>query len=205
MSKRLSIYFTGLPAGTYCNIIDDCGTSITVGADGRALVAFNNYEEPIFATCAGCEGGPTRGTTLPTTPGPSAPPLEGVRRTVIFILKETGPGQDMFIRGGIDAAVRPPCTDINSACSLKFTVSFTFGRIPIQKLLLLLKQINSLGASTHYDKYNGWRVGDSKLDWFGAETGQGTYTGQAPEGTPLAWTSSTSTSPGYQPLNKYYL
>ena len=37
--------FKGLPAGMYCNIIDDCATSITVGSDGKAQVTINNYEE----------------------------------------------------------------------------------------------------------------------------------------------------------------
>ncbi|KAA0192642.1 hypothetical protein HAZT_HAZT001198 [Hyalella azteca] len=63
--------------------------------------------------------------------------------------------------------------------------------------------VNSLGTTTHYDKYNAWSEGDTKLDWFGAEAGQGTYGGQAASGTPLAWTSSNPSNPGYQPLNKY--
>lgn len=45
----------GLPAGTYCNIIDDCKTSVTVGSDGRARIQINNYEEPILAICVGCD------------------------------------------------------------------------------------------------------------------------------------------------------
>lgn len=39
----------GLPAGSYCNIIDDCASSIQVGADGMAQISINNYEEPIMA------------------------------------------------------------------------------------------------------------------------------------------------------------
>lgn len=60
---------------------------------------------------------------------------------------------------------------------------------------------NSLGTTTHYDKYNSWREGDTRLDWMGAQVSQGTYGGQAASGTPLAWTSSTPSNPGYQQLN----
>ena len=61
--------------------------------------------------------------------------------------------------------------------------------------------MKSLGTSVHYDKYNSWGTGDSKLDWYGAQVGQGTYNGISAEGTPLAWTSNVQTSPGYQSLN----
>ena len=64
--------FKGLPAGMYCNIIDDCATSITVGSDGKAQVTINNYEEPMFAACVGCETGlvptATAGIARPTVP-----------------------------------------------------------------------------------------------------------------------------------------
>ena len=207
---------TGLPAGTYCNIIDDCASSITVGGDGKALVTINNYEEPIFAACVGCETGPvptaTAGTprpTSPTTPSttiyvPTVPcvgagcsvtttpttttarPPSG-NRTVIFIQKQTNPGQDMFIRGGIDHTQRPGCVEdaATSACAIGI-------------------ETTSLGATVHYDKYNAWRVGDTKLDWYGVQVGQGSYSGQVASGTPLAWTSNDATQPGYQSLNKYF-
>ena len=115
--------FKGLAAGTYCNLIDDCASSITVGADGKANVKINNYEEPILAVCTDCSSGGsvgTPGSTLPTTPLPTLGP--GAKRTVIFIQKQTNPGQDLFVRGGIDGTVRPPCTDINSDCSIPFQV-----------------------------------------------------------------------------------
>ncbi|XP_046454250.1 alpha-amylase-like isoform X3 [Daphnia pulex] len=184
MSESLQ---TGLPAGSYCNIIDDCASSIQVGADGMAQISINNYEEPILAVCAGgCGGGGgTPGPTIPTTTGPTPPPMTGVQRTVVFVKKQTAPGQDLFIRGGIDSTVRPGCTqDITSTCAIDF-------------------QMKSLGASSHYDKYNSWSTGDSRLDWYGAEPGQGSYVGQTAEGTPLAWTSNSASSPGYQSLNAW--
>ncbi|KAF2352490.1 hypothetical protein FHG87_016755, partial [Trinorchestia longiramus] len=126
-------------------------------------------------------------TPEPTTPGPTEPSItDGVHRTVIFVFKQTNDGQDLFIRGGIDGSVRPDCTDdvTTDPCAIDITV-------------------NSLGTTTHYDKYNAWSEGDTKLDWFGAEAGQGTYNGEEASGSPLAWTSSDSSSPGYQELNTY--
>ncbi len=61
--------------------------------------------------------------------------------------------------------------------------------------------MSSLGTTTHYDKYNAWAIGDTKLDWYGVEVGQGAYAGQPASGTPLAWTSNKPTEAGYQPLN----
>ena len=61
---------------------------------------------------------------------------------------------------------------------------------------------NEIGNTPHYDKHNAWRVGDTKLDWYGAESGQGSYQGQLPQGSPTVWTSNQPTSAGYHPLNK---
>ena len=33
-----------------------------------------------------------------------------------------------------------------------------------------------MGTTSHYEKYNAWSIGDTKLDWYGVETGQGVYT-----------------------------
>ena len=46
----------GLPAGTYCNIIDDCKTSLQVRADGMAQVHLDNHDDPILAVCIECDG-----------------------------------------------------------------------------------------------------------------------------------------------------
>lgn len=120
----LIVFLKGLPAGTYCNMIDDCATSIDVGSDGRASVSIDNYEEPIFAACVGCGGGGGGGTPGPTpAPGSTPPPMTGTQRTVVFVKKQTNPGQDMFVRGGIDAAQRPGCSsDITSDCAIDFAV-----------------------------------------------------------------------------------
>ena len=52
-----------MPAGTYCNIIDNCATSVNVGADGKAQIKIDNYEEPILAICVGCSA-----DNVPTPP-----------------------------------------------------------------------------------------------------------------------------------------
>jgi alpha-amylase len=49
---------------------------------------------------------------------------------------------------------------------------------------------------------DAWRVGDTKLDWLGAQAGQGTYMGSPAFGTPLVWTTNNPAKPEYQPLNK---
>lgn len=90
-----------------------------------AQISINNYEEPILAVCAGgCgSGGGTPGPTIPTTTGPTLPPMTGTQRTVVFVKKQTAPGQDLFIRGGIDSTIRPGCTqDITSTCAIDFAV-----------------------------------------------------------------------------------
>ncbi|CAG0888559.1 unnamed protein product [Cyprideis torosa] len=183
--------YTGLPGGSYCNLIDNCATQVQVNGDGTAHIKIHNEEDPFFAICVGCEGnGGGGGTTTTTTSGPTQPPPEGFAKTVVLLKKVTQSGQDLFIRGGIPYDLNPSCNNYNSAADNPCAVSI---------------QTESLGSTSHYDKYNAWRVGDTKLDWFGSapEPGQGEYNGVPASGTPLAWTSSSSSSPGYQPLNTY--
>ena len=64
------------------------------------------------------------------------------------------------------------------------------------------KKTNSLGTGVSWEKYDAWRIGDTKLDWFGPQIGQGTYKGVLAEGTPMAWTTNNSSAPAYQSINK---
>ena len=50
MNARLQ---TGLPAGQYCNLIDECATRITVDGSGFAQIVINNNDEPIVAFITG--------------------------------------------------------------------------------------------------------------------------------------------------------
>ncbi len=89
------------------------------------------------------------------------------QRTIIFIYGETDPGQDMFIRGGIDhgyanSVLGRNCQTTNFECA-----------IPIQ-------HNNLINATT-----SSWKQGDTYLDWYGAQNGQSWES----EGTPLDWTT----------------
>jgi uncharacterized repeat protein (TIGR03806 family) len=108
------------------------------------------------------------------------------RRTVVFVQKQTSPGQTLVLRGGIDheraRAIGRTCTTTNYACSLPIT-----------------QRIAQLGS------------GDAYLDWYGAEPGQAASV----FGSPLAWTTKVWTSDlgpyrsvvsdgfGVTPLNRF--
>jgi hypothetical protein len=104
-------------------------------------------------------------------------PNPDVKRTVVFIKGETAPGQDMFIRGGIDhAAAREllgiecakPDGNPNYACA-----------IPIVHR-------NHRNATT-----DAWKIGDNLLDWYGVQTGQTALaSGIVAAGSPADWTTN---------------
>jgi alpha-amylase len=72
----------------------------------------------------------------------------------------------------------------------------------IYTIYFMGNKTNSLGTGTSWQKYDAWRIGDTKLDWYGAQKGQGTYNGALAQGTPMAWTTDNPAAPEYQPLNK---
>ena len=111
----------------------------------------------------------------------SLPPVEArqpdVRRTVIFVRGETSPGQDMFVRGGLDHTIAQlllgkSCTDAQGNPDYSCSVPIT--------------NLNRRNA------YNDpWKTEDSFLDWYGAESGQtGTVNGQGANGTAADWTTN---------------
>jgi alpha-amylase len=192
---------TGLPAGTYCDVITGCGTdtgctgkTVEVDGSGNARIVIDNSEEPMVAIhvealsgSGQCEGTPevtttTSGPTTSTTRDPSG----DWQRTVVYIFGETQPGEDVFFRGGINHDQRPGCSEDaeTSACA-----------IPIDHV--------SLGTGSHYEKYDAWRSGDDYLDWYGAEANQGSWQSQPAEGTPSAWTTNEEGNDGYQPDNQW--
>lgn len=134
------------------------------GLDGQA----NRNENPIVIT----EGeGRYRVTFNDETLAYTIEKIEetNYQRTVVFIYGQTQPGQDMFIRGGIDHAWANNngrnCTSTNYECS-----------IPI------ISHNNMLNSTTA-----GWKVGDNFLDWYGSESTQS----NASLGTPLDWTTDS--------------
>ena len=90
------------------------------------------------------------------------------QRTAILIYCRTNPGQDMFVRGGIDHNyayhhLNRNCTNKNYNCG-----------IPIRYRNI----INSNTAN--------WKKGDYYLDWYGYEKGQTDFS----EGSVLEWTTN---------------
>ncbi|KAK3099826.1 hypothetical protein FSP39_010394 [Pinctada imbricata] len=194
---------TGLPAGQYCDLISECQKKVTVGSDGRAHIVINSNEDPVLAIIVGGlsgsissisggigshgeSGSGSQGTPF-NTPSPSfGPPPKSFARTVILMHAITQPGQNLFIRGGIDHSHRKGCSqDVNSnPCA-----------IPIHS--------RDVGTGKHYEGYNTWKTGDNYLDWYGAEPGQSSYHGQVPMGTPAVWTTNQVGRDGYTDLNSY--
>jgi alpha-amylase len=108
-------------------------------------------------------GAPSKAVHVKVKPRSSA-----LQRTVVFIKGETQGGQDMFIRGGIGhdyaaAQLGLNCTEGNKRCA-----------IPI-------KHRNLRNATTA-----SWKQGDTVLDWYGAEQGQGANA----QGTAADWTTN---------------
>jgi len=70
--------------------------------------------------------------------------------------------------------------------------------IPIQH------RLSTTPNTTHYADYRSWAVGDTVLDWQGAEDGQGEASGQRTAGgSPTVWTTDDqSNTATYHSLNK---
>ncbi|CAL1534471.1 unnamed protein product [Lymnaea stagnalis] len=198
---------TGLPAGEYCDLISECAQKIRVDGSGRAQVSPKDPSDPFVAIIA--QGGDSivvpvvtdnpnsnpNPTNAPVVTGPTQtlPPYvpsgsEDFQRTVILVEKQTNPGQDLFIRGGIDYGQR-------GGCSATTPVTTNPCAIPIKH--------NDPGSSNHFDKVKAWSVGDNFLDWAGPESGQGAYQGRQSEGTPAFWSTNERSNSGYSDLNTY--
>ncbi|XP_071504329.1 alpha-amylase B-like [Diadema antillarum] len=203
---------TGLPTGEYCNLArvdydpnqNTCTGDETVVVDGSGyadIYVDNNDEDSLLLIHVGAtKNGPIQTTTpkpgVTSTTTTSEPktsnPNPQLERTVIFIQKQTVNGEDLFLRGGIDDARRSGCTTNaeTSACA-----------IPIYHLIE--------GSSN--EKFSYWSINDRYLDWYGAEDEQGTYNGQAANGSPMVWTTNDANyfatvdthGYGYTPLNQW--
>jgi hypothetical protein len=131
-----------------------------------------------------------------------------VRRTMVLIKAHTQPGQDLFIRGGIDQAYGTahgrdcPTTDkpvpgdpryYNCAVRIEHRNTVNYGSRP-----------------EPYPITNRWQVYDAYLDWYGAEELQiyqrldqnRNGLGLA-QGTPLDWTTNKTNSPSAVVRNGY--
>ena len=88
-----------------------------------------------------------------TTSGPTLPPItEGNHRTVVFVFAQTNPGQDLFIRGGIDHLIRPGCVEDaeTSECAIDISVSFFF--TVFQTFRISFTNKNTISSSCTIDK-----------------------------------------------------
>jgi len=144
-----------LPAGDYCNILDSevvnkqcTGTTITVDQEGKAYLRV----EPFTVTAIHVEFKATRSDD------------DDWKRTVLLIYGKTVPGQNMFIRGGIDHDYAN--RELNRDCS----VSNDNCAIPIRHLNLKnpstrTQKINDTHLDWHESHQNGKCVSKTPLDW----------------------------------------
>ncbi|CAL1526033.1 unnamed protein product [Lymnaea stagnalis] len=121
-------------------------------------------------------------TLAPTPSGPNW------QRTVILVEKQTSPGQDLFLRGGLESS------HTTGGCSSADYQSNPCA-IPIRH--------RGLNMTDETPGRDSWAKGDNYLDWFGPETDQGTFKGAAAQGTPAQWTTNDPSKKYFNLLNKY--
>ncbi len=167
-AKKASVYFH---VKTYL-VADYSGVSeVTAKSykDGQRILLRESYDNPSGS-----------GTNFDFAVDPPAAPASSVARTVIFIKGITQPGQDMFMRGGIDhdiglSSLGFACTSSNYSCA-----------IPIRH------------RNTKNPTSGAWKRADGFLDWYGAEASQLLVPPGVPAGSPADWTTNAwPTSWGY--------
>ena len=118
-----------------------------------------------------------------------------VRRTMILIKGVTQPGQDMFIRGGIDHAFG---NSQGRMCPASGTPAYDDPNY--YNCAVRIEHRNTINYGVNHEDYpitNRWQVNDWYLDWYGREQFQ-TYQRRnaasqdmgLAEGTPLDWTTN---------------
>src|SRR5262249_13675359 len=134
--------------------------------------------------------------------GNTAPRLtpRDIRRTMILIKADTRPGQDVFIRGGIDHTFG----NANGRnCPTVAAPPFSDPRY--YNCAVRIEHRNTLDSGANHEAYaiaNRWQVNDTYLDWYGHEEFQ-TYQRRGPtnndlglaQGTPLDWTTDNAANP----------
>lgn len=109
------------------------------------------------------------------------PKADGVERTVVFIKGETQPGQDLFVRGGIDHDVSKKLRGVECA-NADGSPNYACA-VPI------------VHRNLRNPTSKPWKLGDSMLDWYGREptqilsSGSGGSAGLA-QGTAADWTTN---------------
>jgi len=125
-----------------------------------------------------------------------------VQRTMVLIKAHLQPGQDLFLRGGIDRTFgnshgrNCPTTSVPNFDDPKYF-----------NCAVRIEHRNTLNYGANHEPYaitNRWQVNDTHLDWFGPEEFQ-TFDRRGPtyndlgvaRGTPLDWTTG---NPGQGPF-----
>ena len=71
----------------------------------------------------------------------------------MLLTKETFPGSDVFLIGGVSPVTRPGCSD--DADTSECSIDILLNPMPEQ-----------------WESYNTWMIGDTKLDWQGPQAEQ---------------------------------
>jgi hypothetical protein len=105
-------------------------------------------------------------------------PASGIARTVVFVKGETQPGQDLFLRGGIDHDASKKLRGVECADA---------SGVPNYACAIPITHRNLRNATT-----KPWKLGDGLLDWYGRESTQilKSANGALPDGTAADWTTN---------------
>lgn len=164
---RLALSFAAPEPRTYRQILEDMRVDLPWASDyepmrvvdGELDNSFDVVTQPLALSVVQNGGAPAS----------HAPDFQ---RTVVFLKALTMPGEDLFVRGGVDHARYAERT--GSYCD-----AAGFGcALPIEHLNLA----NGTTAP--------WKAGDTYLDWYGSEAGQtGLSHGIRGSGTAADWTT----------------
>ncbi|MBQ4849935.1 alpha-amylase family protein [Pseudoalteromonas sp. MMG012] len=152
---------TGLSKGVYCDVLTGMLSADKSSCTGKSLVVNEQGMSVISVSSMDAVAVHHHSKIVN---GPTSSPMQ---RTVVFIKAQTTTGQDVFIRGGIDHTYGK---SIGRDCDVE----------PF-KCALPMAHNNLRNTTTQ-----SWKVGDSYLDWHGAQSGQNT----SAAGTALDWTTN---------------
>ena len=133
------------------------GEETTTSATTTTTTTASSTTESTTSSSSGTTATTESTTTATTT---TTVPADGDwQTTIVYIYHQTGFGNDLFVRGGLGSGSGRTCTpDVtNDACAVNI--------------------IHAAQSGSHFDKYSAWSEGDTHLDWYGAEPGQGSYEG----------------------------
>ncbi|KAI1701699.1 alpha amylase, catalytic domain-containing protein [Ditylenchus destructor] len=189
VDRKLDNVDTTLPPGKYCDVYlsavydgGKCGNNQVISVDSEGKATFTIKKKSIVAFTL-------KSATSPVQEPPKVDHKDW-KRTVIFLKKETQPGENVFIRGG--DSTKEGCEAAPSKDN-KCT-------IPIEHVTAIDVE-SDVYPSTVYSAYQQWKQGDGYLDFKESEARQGTHDGVPASGTPLIWTTNSVGNPAFNKLN----